>query len=146
MHEWREVAVPRADDKRGDVVTFESHLERINRHLDVRCVLASRSHPLGDLDELNVVAGETLAVVAEERPIRIRLPGDYPAAIGERVGNGFQVELESVEVVPRSDRQVLVVQEKCNPFFFRSHARQRSRRMPFRPLRDQPHAKTRLVP
>ena len=42
-------------------------------------------------------------------------------ALGERVEHRPQVELQAVQVVPRSDREVLVVQEQGDAFFFGIH-------------------------
>jgi len=72
--------------------------------------------------------GQPLTIVAKVRPIRIGPPDDHPAAFGESVGDRLQVELETGQVVSRSDRQVLIIQEQSNPFFFCGHTCQRSRR------------------
>ena len=113
---------PVRDHEGGDVVALESHLQGVNGHLDVCGVLPARPHPLRDFDELDMMVGKPLTVIAEVGPIRIGLAGNHPAPLSQGVGNGFEVELKSTEVVPRPDRQVLVVEEKRDPFFFSSHA------------------------
>ena len=92
MHERREVAVAGAEHEGRDVVTLEAQLDRVDRHLDVGGVLAHHAHALGDLDELDVVAGEHAPVVLEAGPVGVGPPHDDPAPLGERVGDGPEVE------------------------------------------------------
>ena len=90
-----EVAVPRADHERGDVVTLERHLERIDRQLDVGCVLPRRPHPLGYLDELDVSPREHPPVLVERGPVRVGL-GRSRARVPQASSTG-QVEGQASE-------------------------------------------------
>ena len=92
VDERREVAVAGAEHEGGDVVALEAQLDRVDRHLDVGRVLADRAHPLGDLDELDLVAGEHAAVVVEVRPVGVGPADDHASPLRERVGDRPEVE------------------------------------------------------
>ena len=89
--------------------------------------LRDRTHPLRDLDQLDVAAREHPAVLIEVRPVRVGLAGDHPSALGQGVQHGPQVELHAVQALPRTDGQVLVVQEQGDAFFLGFHDPQRNR-------------------
>jgi hypothetical protein len=115
VHERGEVGVAGSDHERGDVVAFECQLDGVDRHLDVGGVLADRPHPLGDLDQLDVVAGEHAPVLVEHRPVGVGLADHHPAPFGQGVGD--RLEIEGVPSgFSGSDRQVLVVQEQGDAF------------------------------
>ncbi len=117
VHERREIAVAGPEHEGGDVVALEAQLDRVDGHLDVGRVLADRSHTLRDLDELDVVAGEHAPVLVEARPVGVRAPDHHPSPLGERIGNGPEVELLQMELLLGADREVLVVEEQCDAFF-----------------------------
>ncbi len=121
VDERGEVAVARADHERRDVVALERHLHRVDGHLDVARVLARGAHALRDLDQLDLPAREHAAVLVEGRPVRVRLAGDHPAALGERIEHRLEIERQAAEGVPRPDGQVLVVQEERDPFLVGVH-------------------------
>ena len=125
MDQRREVAVARTQDERRDVVALEAELDCVDSHLDVGRVLADRSHPLRDLDQLDVVAGEHTSVFVETRPVGVRAADDDPTAFGERVGDRPEVEHAQLKLFPRADREVLVVEEQCDPLFVVGHAARR---------------------
>ncbi len=117
MYERGEVAVAGTEHERGDVVALEAQLDRVDRHLDVGCVLADRAHPLRDLDQLDVMAGEHAPVLVETRPVRVRPANDDASPLGERIGYGPEVELLQVELLLGADREILVVEEQGDAFF-----------------------------
>ena len=77
------------------------------------------------LDQLDVRAGQHPAVLVEERPVGISPTDHHPAAFGEGVGDRPEVEGHPAQVVPRAQRQVLVVKEQGDAFFL-IHAGQRT--------------------
>ena len=117
MDERREIAVARAEHEGGDVVALERQLDRVDRHLDVGRVLAHHAHLLRDLDQLDVVARQLATILAEARPVGIGTAHDDPAPFGERVGDGPEVERRAAHLLPRADREVLVVEEQRDAFF-----------------------------
>ena len=139
MHQRREVAVAGADHERRDVVAFERQLDGVDGHLDVGGVLAGAAHPLRDLDQLDLMAGEQPPVVVERRPVGVGPPDHHPPALGEGVGDGPEVERRHAEPLARADGEVLVVEEQGDPFVVGYHrqmvARMRTRRRPARGMR-----------
>ena len=122
MDQRGEVAVAGTQDEGRDVVALEAELDRVNSHLDVGRVLTDRTHPLRDLDQLDVVAGQHAPVFVEPRPVGVGPPHDDPSPLGERVGNRPKVEHVQMKLFPRADREVLVVEEQCDPLFVVGHA------------------------
>ncbi len=118
MHERREVAVAGAEHERGDVVALEAELDRVDGHLDVGRVLADAAHALRDLDQLHVVAREHAPVFVEAGPVGVGPADHHPPPFRQRIGDRAEVELAQVELFPRPDREVLVVEEQCDAFFF----------------------------
>ncbi len=74
----------------------------------------------GHLDELDLVAGEHAPVFLEVRPVGVGPPHDHAAPFGEGIGDGSEVERTAGEI-PRSDREVLVVEEQCDAFVVAGH-------------------------
>jgi hypothetical protein len=120
VHQRREVAVAGAEHERRDVVALEAELDRVDRHLDVGRVLADHAHALGDLDELDLVAGEHAPVLLEVRPVGVGAPDDDPPSLGKRVGDRPEVE-RTAESITGADREVLVVEEERNSFVVAGH-------------------------
>ena len=110
MNERSEIRVTGPDDKGGDVVALQGQFDRIDGQLDVSGVLANGTHPLRDLDQFHVIAREHAPVLVEHPPVGIRLSRDHPAALGECIGNWFEVEGRPIQGVTGTDRQVLVVE------------------------------------
>ena len=67
------------------------------------------------------MAREHAPVLVEVRPVGVGAPYDHSATLGERVGDGSQVEERVAEGLPRADRKVLVVEEECDAFVVSSH-------------------------
>ncbi len=79
--------------------------------------LRTDPHPLRDLDQLDVVARQHAPVFVEARPVGVGAADDDPPPFRQRIGDGAEVELAQVELFPRADREVLVVEEQCDAFF-----------------------------
>ena len=82
--------------------------------------LRTDAHALRDLDELDLVAREHAPVLVEARPVGVGAPHDDPSPLGERVGDRPEVEDRQMQLLPRADREVLVVEEECDAFFVRA--------------------------
>ena len=66
------------------------------------------------------MAGEHAPVFLEVRPVGVGPPHDHAAPFGEGIGDGSEVERTAGEI-PRSDREVLVVEEQCDAFVVTGH-------------------------
>ena len=66
---------------------------------------------MGDLDQLDLVAGQVPAVIVEARPVGIGPPIDDPAAFGHGPSDRSEVETGDAEVLTGTDGEVLVVDE-----------------------------------
>src|SRR5699024_10363884 len=117
VHQRGEVAVPGAHHEGGDVVALEGHLDGVHHHLDVSGVLPGGAHTLRHLDRLDLVPGERPAVFVEVGPVRVGPARHHPAPHGERIGDRSEVERHPTEVLPRPQREVLVVEEHGHALF-----------------------------
>src|SRR5699024_4002805 len=106
-----------ADHEGGDVVAFEGHLDGLDHHIDVGGVLAGGAHPLGHLGQFHLVAGQRTAVLVEVGPVGIGAAHHHASADGERIGDGTEVEGHPAQVLPRPQREVLVVDEYGQTIF-----------------------------
>ena len=92
LDERDEVAVAADDDEGVDVVVGEGHLERVERHRDVRPVLvAARRHVA--LHHANRMLREEPAIVARALPVAIGDLGDDLAALLDGLEDETDVEL-----------------------------------------------------
>ena len=113
-HQRREVAVTRHDHERRHEIARECELHRVDRHLDVRGVLAHTVGALRDLDQLDVRIHHAAPVLTEEVPVGVGASNDQASPLGERVGQRLRVEAQADAA--RADRDVLVVDEDREPF------------------------------
>ena len=87
-----EVAVAADDDEGVDVVVGEGHLERVERHGDVRAVLVAAWRHVA-LDHADGMLREQPAVVADALPVAVGDLGDDLAALLDRLEDEADVEL-----------------------------------------------------
>jgi hypothetical protein len=121
VHQRGEVRVAGADRERGDEPALQRQLHGVDGELDVRGVLARGAHPLRDLDELDLRAGQQPAVLVEVGPVGVGAADHDPPALGQRVGDRTEVERRDAEPVAGPDRQVLVVEEQRDALVVAGH-------------------------
>ena len=68
------------------------------------------------LYQLDMGPGQGPAILVEVRPVGVRPPCHHPPALGERIGDRTEVE-RPTELVARSEREILVVEEQRDPLF-----------------------------
>jgi hypothetical protein len=118
VNQWREIGVTGADHKRGHVLALKGNFDGVYSHLDVGGVLSGGTHPLRDLDQLDMASSQGLAGVGEHRPIRICPTRNHTATLSKGVGDRLEIEFHATQRIPRADCQVFKVNEQCNAFFF----------------------------
>src|SRR5699024_11675291 len=114
VHERGEVAVTGAHHEGGDVVALEGDLDRIDHHLDVGGVLAGHAHPLGHLDQLDLVTGQGTPVLIEEGPDGVRAAHHGAAAHGERIGDQSVDEVRASQAVTAAESESVEIQDDDN--------------------------------
>ncbi len=112
LDEREEVAVAADDDVGVDVLVRERHLERVERHVDVRAVLVAARREVA-LHEAHGMLREVAAVVAGARPVGVRDLADDLAFFLDALEDDTDVE-RLVEGVLDADFDVVEVDEYCD--------------------------------